>query len=52
MLFKNLKSGNYVEAKDAGTVDLMKGSPTYEAVVITTPAEDKPVKKPAGKAKK
>lgn len=56
MLFKNLKSGNFVEAKEPSTVELMKDSPIYEAVVAPEPAPaveaGKPVKKSARGAKK
>ncbi len=56
MLFKNLKSGNFVEAKDSHTIELMKDSPIYEAVVAPAPAEapetEKPAKKTARGAKK
>lgn len=56
MLFKNLKSGNLVEAKDSSTVELMKESPIYEAVFAPTPVlapeAAKPVKKSARGTKK
>lgn len=56
MLFKNLKSGNFVEAKDSNTIELMKESPCYEAVVTSAPAPavevEKPTKKTARGAKK
>lgn len=58
MLFKNLKSGNFVEAKDSSTIELMKDSPIYEAAVVPAPAPvveaeaEKPVKKSARGAKK
>ena len=56
MLFKNLKSGNLVEAKDSSTIELMTESPCYEAVVasapVTAPKAEKPAKKIARSAKK
>lgn len=56
MLFKNLKSGNLVEAKDSGTIELMTDSPYYEAVVAPAsapaPEAEKPAKKTARGAKK
>lgn len=53
MLFKNLKSGNFVEAKDSGTVKLMSESPIYEAVKTTATASETetPVKKKGKKPK-
>lgn len=32
MRFKNLKTGNIVSTKDAGTIALMKKSPNYEEI--------------------
>ena len=56
MLFKNLKSGNLVEAKDDATIGTMKASPNYEEVkpTIVAPAAEasKPAKKTGGKASK
>ena len=50
MLFKNLKSGNLVEAADATTIELMEASPNYEAVAPTAPAASpEPAAKPAKK---
>lgn len=59
MLFKNLKTGNLVEAKNPDVIDMMKGSPNYEAITpsataapvaaaASTPA---PAKKRGGRAK-
>ena len=50
MLFKNLKSGNFVEAKDSSTIELMKESPIYEAVVAPAPAPATEAEKPAKKS--
>ena len=58
MLFKNLKSGNFVEAKDAATIEMMEKSPIYEeaktAIPVPAPVTEtaKPVKKPATKTGK
>lgn len=49
MLFKNLKSGNLVEATDKTTIELMELSPIYEVVKPVIPAA-KPAKK-KGEAK-
>lgn len=32
MLFRNLKSGNLVDARDPDVIDMMSGSPNYERV--------------------
>lgn len=49
MLFKNLKSGNFIEAKDASTIEMMEASPIYEVVKTKAPAPapepEKPVRK-------
>lgn len=51
MLFKNLKTGNFVEPKDAATAEMMERSPFYEAVTakatVPAPEAPKPTKKPA-----
>lgn len=54
MLFKNLKTGNFVEPKDAATAEMMERSPNYEAVTakaaaatVPAPEAPKPTKKPA-----
>lgn len=56
MLFKNLKSGNFVEVKDASTVEMMEASPNYEKITVKAaapaPEAPKPAKKPAAKAGK
>ena len=39
MLFRNLKSGNLVDAHDETAIDLMRTSPIYEAVCPALPAE-------------
>lgn len=53
MLFRNLKSGNFVEAKDSDTVKLMSESPIYEVVktAAPTPEAEMPVKKKGKKPK-
>ena len=58
MLFKNLKTGNLVEAKNSDVIDMMKGSPNYEAVIPSAPAAPTveavtpaPAKKRGGRAK-
>lgn len=56
MLFKNLRSGNLVEATDPDTVAMMDRSPNYEAVTRTAPAaaeapKPAPAKKRSSKAK-
>lgn len=53
MLFKNLKSGNFVEAKDSHTIELMKDSPIYEAVSASAqaPKAETPAKKKGRKPK-
>ena len=51
MLFKNLKTGNLVEPKDAATAEMMERSQNYEAVTAKAAASEpeapKPTKKPA-----
>lgn len=51
MLFKNLKSGNFVEVKDASTIEMMEASPNYEKAAVQTPVltseAPKQTKKPA-----
>lgn len=49
MLFKNLRSGNLVEATDPDTVAMMDRSPNYEAVTRTAPAAEAPKPAPAKK---
>ena len=59
MLFRNLKTGNLVEAKHPGTVDIMRQSPLYEEYTpkpaaakragATQPAAKSPAKRPAPK---
>lgn len=59
MLFKNLKTGNFVATSDESSIELMQRSPIYEAVDVPAPAPvieekatPKAAKKPAtGKAK-
>ena len=56
MLFKNLKSGNFVEAPNDTSVELMKLSTSYEAVANASAARvtkaGKAAKKSGGKAVK
>lgn len=56
MLFRNLKSGNLVEAANEAVIELMMLSPSYETVETTsavpTPKVGKPAKKPGGKTAK
>ncbi len=56
MLFKNLKSGNLIEAKESSVIEMMKGSPLYEAVEarseVPAPEEPKPLKKTTAKGGK
>ena len=47
MLFKNLKTGNLIEASNPESIAIMQGSPNYVTVVKTAPTleVEKPVKK-------
>lgn len=53
MLFKNLKTGNLIEPKDAVTAEMMERSGNYESYKpqpgASKPEAPKPAKKPARK---
>lgn len=59
MLFRNLRSGNLVEATDPDTVSMMDRSPNYEKIIRSAPAPapideaptSAPTKKRTSKAK-
>lgn len=60
MLFRNLRSGNLVEANDPDTVSMMDRSPNYEAYkpsaapaapALAEAPKPAPAKKKSGKAK-
>ena len=59
MLFRNLRSGNLVEATDPDTVSMMDRSPNYEKITRSAPApasvdeapKPVPAKKRTSKAK-
>lgn len=53
MLFKNLKTGNCIEIKDPGVIEMAKESANYEAVNTSTPLieVETPVKKKGRKPK-
>lgn len=53
MLFKNLKTSNFVEAKDNSAIAIMKKSPIYEAVSASAqaPKAETPAKKKGRKPK-
>lgn len=54
MLFKNLRSGNIVDARDKTSIDLMLRSSIYEVVECAVPADEVPdvVPAQAGKRRK
>ena len=55
MLFKNLKTGNFVQPKDAATAEMMERSQNYETVkpqaAASEPEAPKQTKKPAKSGK-